>query len=323
VILSFIIPVRDDAARLARCLRSIAANDRSAAQVRTVVADNGSSDGSADVARSAGATVLSLPSLRVSALRNRAAAAAAGDILAFVDADHEIAPTWITAAADVFNDPHVAATGALYTPPPDGTWTQRMFGVLRGRTIGHSDAAWLGSGNLAVRREVFEQVRGFDETLETCEDVDLCQRIRQAGHRVVADERLASIHSGDPKSLRELFLSERWRGRDNIRVSLRSGLGLRDLPSVVIPVIDAVALAGLVLVLAEAAVVGSTSVLTATVAVAVVGGLAALRAVRMCASGGLSTPVEWAQAYAVALTYDVARACSLFWPAGHRRTRAK
>ena len=28
--------------------------------------------------------------------------------------------------------------------------------------------------------------RGFDEALETCEDVDLCQRIRQAGHRIVA-----------------------------------------------------------------------------------------------------------------------------------------
>jgi GT2 family glycosyltransferase len=323
VILSFIVPVRDDAARLARCLRSIAANDRPAAQVRTVVADNGSSDGSVDVARSAGATVLPLPGLRVSALRNRAAAAAAGDVLAFVDADHEIASRWIATAADIFNDPHVAAAGALYTPPPDGTWTQRMFGVLRGRTMGRSDAAWLGSGNLAVRRAVFEQVRGFDESLETCEDVDLCQRIRQAGHRIVADERLASIHFGDPKSLRELFLSERWRGRDNIRVSLRSRLGLRDLPSVVIPVVDALALIAVVLGLVAAPLVGFTGLLTAVAAVGVVAGLAALRAVRMCLSGGLSNPAEWAQAYAVALTYDVARACSLVWPAGHRRSRAK
>ena len=252
MILSFIIPVRDDAARLARCLRSIAANDQPAAQVRTVVADNGSSDGSVDVARSAGATILALPGLRVSALRNRAAAAAAGDILAFVDADHEIVPTWIAATADIFNDPHVAAAGALYTPPPDGTWTQRMFGVLRGRTVGRSDAAWLGSGNLAVRRAVFEQMRGFDESLETCEDVDLCQRIRQAGHRIVADERLGSVHRGDPKSLRELFLSERWRGRDNIRVTLRSGFGLRDLPSIVIPVIEALALVAVVVGFAAA-----------------------------------------------------------------------
>lgn len=323
MILSFIIPVRDDAVRLARCLRSIAANGRPAAQVQTVVADNGSSDGSVDAARSSGATVISLPGLRVSALRNRAATAAAGDILAFVDADHEIASGWIATVADIFNDPHVAAAGALYTPPPDGTWTQCMFGVLRGRTMGRSDATWLGSGNLAVRHTVFEQVRGFDESLETCEDVDLCQRIRQAGHRIVADERLASIHFGDPKSLRELFLSERWRGRDNIRVSLRSGLGLRDVPSVVIPVVDALALIAVVLGLVAAPLVGFTGLLAAVAAAGVVAGLAALRAVRMCLSGGLSNPVEWGQAYAVALTYDVARACSLVWPAGHRRSRSK
>jgi GT2 family glycosyltransferase len=320
VILSFVIPVRNDASRLSRCLRSIAANDRTAAQVRTVVADNGSSDGSADVARSSGATVLSLPGLRVSALRNRAAGSADGDILAFVDADHEIASTWIATAAEIFKDPQVAAAGALYTPPPDGTWTQRMFGVLRGRTVGRSDTAWLGSGNLAVRRAVFEQVRGFDEALETCEDVDLCQRIRQAGQRIVADERLASIHNGDPATLRELFRSERWRGRDNIRVSLRSGLGLGDLPSVLIPIVDAIALVGLVVGLA-AMFLGNASVLIASAIV--IAGLAALRAARMCLSGGLGSPVEWAQACAVALTYDVARACSLVWPAGHRRSRAK
>ena len=45
------------------------------------------------------------------------------------------------------------------------------------------------SANLAVRREVFEAVHGFDEELSPEEDVDLCWRLQLAGYRftVAAD----------------------------------------------------------------------------------------------------------------------------------------
>ena len=81
VTLSFIVPVRDDAARLRRCLRSIA-GDPSPVPFELIVADNGSTDDSPEVATTAGARVLSLPGQPVAELRNRAAAAATGDLLA-------------------------------------------------------------------------------------------------------------------------------------------------------------------------------------------------------------------------------------------------
>src|SRR5262245_53653351 len=129
---SFVIPVRDDAGRLARCLASIASNH---SQAEIIVADNGSRDRSPEVAAQAGARVLPLPGLRVAELRNRAAGAASGDILAFVDADHEIAPTWVRAAIEALAPERAGAAGALYTAPPGGTWVQRLYGALRGRTI--------------------------------------------------------------------------------------------------------------------------------------------------------------------------------------------
>ena len=87
---SFVIPVRDDAARLKRCLASILRNEYPASLLELVVVDNGSRDGSDRVAREAGALLLSCPGASVSELRNRGAAAARGEVLAFVDADHEI-----------------------------------------------------------------------------------------------------------------------------------------------------------------------------------------------------------------------------------------
>ena len=44
------------------------------------------------------------------------------------------------------------------------------------------------------------------------------------------------LHLGAPSKLRRLFLGELWRGRDNLRVTLRGPLTLRALPSVLLPV---------------------------------------------------------------------------------------
>src|SRR5205814_5569345 len=87
-------------------------------------------------------------------------------------------------------------------------------------------------------RSPFEAVGAFDVSLETCEDVDLCNRLRAAGYRIVSDSRLRNIHHGDPRTLWDLFEGEIWRGRDNLRVSLRGPFTWRALPGVLIPVVN-------------------------------------------------------------------------------------
>jgi glycosyltransferase involved in cell wall biosynthesis len=333
MLVSFIIPVRNDAVRLRRCLTTIRANTPARDEIEIVVADNGSTDDTPDVARSFGARVLTLPSLSVAALRNRAAAEARGQVLAFVDADHEIDPNWVASATDALSDPSVAAVGALCVAPAQGTWVQRMYDALRGRTEGRSDVEWLGSGNMAVRRERFDQVGGFDVTLETCEDVDLCQRLRQAGLRVRGDDRLRNIHLGDPATLGKLYRSELWRGRDNLRVSLRYGLTLRGLPSVVMPIIELACLLvaplaiALWLVFVVSTEPGRPMMRIAYVPLAI--GLAAilipiaftlLRVLRMARWGGLRGPLDLARAFVVAGTYDLARAIALLARARHHQT---
>jgi hypothetical protein len=255
----------------------------------------------------------------VSQLRNRAAALATGDILAFVDADNLISPSWCRAAVAALGPDRVAVAGALCHAPDPGTWVQRMYEALRGRTRDVSDTEWLGSGNMAIRRSVFAGLAGFDESLDTCEDVDLCQRVRGAGLRVIADERLRSVHLGDPASLQALFESERWRGRDNLRVSLRSGFTLRSFPSVAIPVADlaCAAAAGTGIVLSPLA--GMPAIAFTTAALAPIFGFAMLRAARMVSSARLR-PSSWPQAFVVACTYDAGRAAALVTRARHRRS---
>jgi hypothetical protein len=318
---SFVIPVRNDAIRLARCLTSIWTVP-SQARVDIVVADNGSTDASADVARHAGARVLFLPNLPVSELRNRAAAASEGRILAFVDADHELRAGWVDTAVEVLAGDGVGAAGALYLSPPHPTWVQRMYGALRGTTLGQSEARWLGSGNLAVKREAFDAIRGFDSSLTACEDVDLCQRLRGAGWHVLGDERLGSIHYGDPATLGALFRAERWRGRDNLRVTLRGAVNARDWASAIIPIAEfALVLVGL-LATATAPWIGDARPV-ALGAWLVVLGLVSLRATALATRLHQRGAREFLRAWVVSAVYDCARAAALVTRASHHGRGAK
>jgi hypothetical protein len=316
---SFVIPVKDDADRLRRCLHTIAVNTYPRDAVEVIVADNGSTDASSHVAVEAGAIVQHAPGCRVAELRNRAAAAASGTIIAFVDSDHEISSSWIAAAVDALQDARVGAAGALCRPPADGTWVQRMYGVLRGRTVGRSDVDWLGAGNMAVSREAFMSVGGFDESLETCEDVDLCQRLRARGWRVLGDERLDNVHLGDPPTLRRLFRAERWRGRDNLRVTFRPGWTWRELPSALVPIAEAALLMTALLASLSSIWFGRTSLAIAAFALGLALSASVARAVKMVVAGRLSSAAAIAQAAAVAVTFDLARAAALLGHAGHHR----
>jgi hypothetical protein len=312
---SIIIPVRNDARRLADCLKSL----RAAAQpgVEVIVADNGSVDDSPSVARRGGARLLELPDRNVSSVRNSAARSAQGSVLAFVDADHLVGTSWLSAARSCLQEADTGAVGAAYLPPPDGTWVQRMYGALRGQTVGRTETRWLGSGNMVVRRVAFEAVGGFDETLEACEDVDLCQRLRAAGWRVVADERLESTHLGDPPTLKALFKAERWRGRDNVRVSMRGGLTLRDFPSLAAPILALAAVIGAVVAIALAPAWGIKSFWIATTFLALGSVLPLLQAVRLSirARGLRDLPAS----VVVAFVYTAARAAALVLPGRHHR----
>ncbi len=317
---SFIVPVRNDAKRLECCLRSIQANGFSGTRIEIIVIDNNSSDGSADVARKLGAQVVTSNSASVAELRNIGAAHSAGELLAFVDADHEISAAWVRAAAETLRAPDVAAAGALCHAPLDGTWVQRAYGLLRGVPRGTRDVEWLGSGNLVVRKAVFQAVGGFDTALTTCEDVDLCNRIRADGFRIVSNAGMKNIHYGDPATLWDVFKGELWRGRDNLRVSFRGPLTLRGLPSVLTPIVDVAMIVTMILGMSLAVAGTEVGLLIAAGSAGVVIAAAAGRALLLLPAEHRLHPVRVLQACVVGCVYDLGRALALVMRTPHRNT---
>ncbi len=314
-LISFVIPVKNDMLRLQRCLASIIRNEYPRALIEIIVVDNDSTDGSVRAARDYGAIILSASGDSVAALRNKGARAALGSILAFVDSDHEIDRNWIETAVAVLSHPGVAATGAAYLTQPCANWVQQQYDGLRARPIGRQDVDWLGSGNFAVKRAAFERVGGFNASLTASEDVDLCNRLRLAGNRIVADPELRSVHFGDPRTLKALFFGELWRGRDNLRVTFRGPRTFGHLRSALIPIADLICLtAGIVSVFAGHPLVAAGFWLIPLIP-------AVARAAVMLRRQLRRGVVTAAQALAVAVVFDLARALALLARGSHRARR--
>ena len=318
---SFVIPVKNDAKRLRACLESLVQQNAPGVDKEIIVLDNGSSDNSAEVAAEMGAIVKSVPNLSVAQLRNKGAFSSKGELIAFVDADHVLANHWLTAGVNTMDEPGCGMAGAPCIIPPLATWVQRAYDRFRKHPETKMETEWLGSGNMLILRELFLELNGFDESLETCEDVDLCQRAKKSGWRIIADPDMKSIHFGDPATLKNLFFGELWRGRNNFRVTMKGPITPRALLSLVIPVLN---LLGLLLILAGVLLQLSNMVLGLP---ALLSGIfliiapAILRCVYM--SNGNMGLLSISENFAVAVTYNLARALALVVNVSHNTRRAR
>ncbi len=185
---SVLIPVFNGARFLAAALESVRAQTLAPSEI--IVVDDGSSDGSAEVAsRFPSVRVVRQENLGPAAARNRAVAEAGGDHLAFLDAD------------DLWKPEKLARQMAGLRARPELGWfvCRHQFlldeGEPRPRWAPDAEreaemVAWLPSATL-VRSDCFVLTKGFDESLRYGEDLDWFSRARDLGFQGgVVDEQL-------------------------------------------------------------------------------------------------------------------------------------
>lgn len=198
--ISVIVPVKNGAKDLKRCLEALAASDYSPKEI--IVVDDGSTDDSAEVATAAGARVIKLAHGQgAAAARNEGAAAASGEILFFIDADVKVAHDTVGKVASVFQSrPEVSAVIGSYTPttPARGFFSQfKNIHHHYIHQISRDEAAsfWTGCG--AVRREVFFAVGGFDASRyggATIEDIEFGYRLNRKGLNIFLAKDIQVTH---------------------------------------------------------------------------------------------------------------------------------
>jgi glycosyltransferase involved in cell wall biosynthesis len=179
--LSLIIPAYNEERLLPRLLSTVdearRAYGRGPEAIQVIVADNGSTDRTSEIAAAHGCELVTVEERRIASVRNGGAGRAEGDILCFVDADTQIHPQTFNKIERALATGRVVAgatgvrlerwslgiavTYALFMP---FVWTLRM-----------------DTGVVFCRRDDFERIGGYDERRSFGEDVQLLFDLRRIG----------------------------------------------------------------------------------------------------------------------------------------------
>ena len=190
--ISLIIPAWNEERFLPRLLESVGvARDQfrgGADEVEVIVANNNSTDRTADIAKEAGYLVADVTKRCIAAARNGGAGRASGELLAFADADFRIAPTTFNYIDKIMQQPGVIGGGT-------GLTMERWSWGIRATLYSFLVPLWMlgvDGGVWFCRRADFEEVGGYDETVKAAEDVLFLRSLQRLGKSRSPKERLVT-----------------------------------------------------------------------------------------------------------------------------------
>lgn len=213
-LVSIIIPVKNDSLLLKACLESISNLDYPKDRFEVIVADGMSTDGSAEVAKYYGAKVILNAKQTVSPGRNIAFKHAAGEIIAFTDADCVVDKAWISNSLKYFADEKIACVGGPnLTPSDEGSFgkavgfvfNQKIFsaGSIHARESREiMEVKSIPGCNAIYRKDTLDKVMPINESLLTCDDTELNQRLIDKGYKLLYAPDVFVWHYRRPNSKR-------------------------------------------------------------------------------------------------------------------------
>lgn len=165
-----------------------------------IVVSDGSTDGSAEIARSYEAVhVIETPQRGLAAARNAAAEAAAGEIIAYIDDDAVPDPAWLQNVASAFADDQVAVVGGPNVLPPNSSWVAECVANAPGGPthvlVSDREAEHVPGCNMAIRKAALDRIGGFDPQFHAAgDDVDICWRLLDSGQRIAFSPGAVVLH---------------------------------------------------------------------------------------------------------------------------------
>jgi len=229
---SIIVPAYNAEKTIQKCLNSLINIDYNSYEI--IVVDDGSTDRTWDILKEYSDANDNLVCVRQknsgpASARNRGVSISNGKIIFFTDSDCIVPESWIKGLLKYFNGSSIGAVGGSLKPVTIDSIIERFDQRRRENLYGNEkkfvDA--LPTCNLAVRRSVFEEVGGFDESFKyaSAEDYDLCYRIRDKGYAIFYDPEVAVLHYHS-QNLKSLLKRGYIHGREGVKLRAKRGYPL-------------------------------------------------------------------------------------------------
>ncbi|MGV3527158.1 MAG: glycosyltransferase family 2 protein [Candidatus Sericytochromatia bacterium] len=206
-LISIIVPIRNEARYISRCLDSLLAQDYPAEQIEIWVVDGRSDDGTREqvlayAARDARIQLVDNPEQTAPYAMNYGLDQVRGEVVVRVDGHCTLASNYLSRAVALLEETGYACVGGPLTSVGESPWAQAIalamsspFGVGNARfrysqTAGEVDTLAFG----AYRREVLDAVGRFNPALTRNQDDEYNYRLRAAGHRLYLSPELQSVY---------------------------------------------------------------------------------------------------------------------------------
>lgn len=212
---------------LERCIEGIRFQTRK--PERLVLIDDGSSDGTGDVARSLGFEVITHAKNRgLGAARNTAINASETELIASLDADCVPHPRWLEILEETLEREQVAGVGGMLVETRNLALADRWRTHHMRQHWGSSvlkNPQFLFGNNTLFQKQSLINVGGYNERYRTnFEDVAISRALRSAGFATVYEPRATVQHLRSDSIRSVLRTNWRWRAADHDRETSMSTL---------------------------------------------------------------------------------------------------
>ena len=199
-LISVVIPNRNGAAVIERCLNAALASNYGRFEV--VVVDDGSEDASVEIIRALPCKLVRLNGHQgVSKARNAGARASSGELLLFIDNDCLLGRDTLSTANASYGRRKDRILGGTYTPSPHD---RDFFSFFQSVFVNHfetkrADPDYVAAHAMVIDAELFRSSGGFIEdsfigVAASVEDVEFCHRLRRAGCHLVMNRDMQVQH---------------------------------------------------------------------------------------------------------------------------------
>ncbi|CAN5168788.1 hypothetical protein BH11PAT1_BH11PAT1_1450 [soil metagenome] len=181
-VISVVIPAYNEEKLITACLQAVKHQTLPRTEYEILVIDNNSTDRTAELARAAGATVISYTEKQgFACTKNFGGKHAQGEIIAFTDADSQPQKDWLETIQKLMENPQRMLLGGTILSNENNVWIDFLFYLydIVARVNQFLGIPLIWGPNTAMRKSAFDEIGGFNSDLKTSEDWEYTMRMQK------------------------------------------------------------------------------------------------------------------------------------------------
>ena len=205
---SIIIPCLNEIENIEKCINALKGQSYNGA-FEIIAVDNGSTDNTIRIIKGKGVILEHAKKRGPAAAKNKGIEKAKGNIIVFIDADCVAHPAWLDNIMKPFKDMSIGCVAGEIIPYKPRTRIEQFLcekkHLSQSINVNHNFLPYAATANAAYRKEVFDKVGFFDESLFTGEDADMSWRMRLQTNYKLSYSPEAIVYHPHETGLKALF----------------------------------------------------------------------------------------------------------------------